>query len=136
MRIKMLLLVISIAFIAGCSHKNTKDDTAAAAPQKQEKDEKADQGKVANVEIVGTPARGSKFSKLKPGMTVKQVVAKIGPPDKEWKRPTGKAAIPFYFGADRWVIQYAYKKEGQLTFSYGGDQPLTGIVVDKTETGK
>ncbi len=136
MRIKMLLLVISFAFIAGCSHKNTKDDTAAAAPQKQEKDEKTDQGKVADVEIVGTPARGSKFSKLKAGMTVKEVVAKIGPPDNEWKRPTGKAAIPFYFGDDRWVIQYAYKKEGQLTFSYGGDQTLTGIVVDTAEAAK
>lgn len=136
MRINKLLFVISLAMLAGCAHKQAKNDTAAA-PQKQEKQEKAEKadkgGEAANGEIVGTPARGSKFAKLKLGMTLKDTVAKIGPPDNQWQRPTGKAHIPFYFGDDRWVLEYSYKKEGKLTFNYGGDQILTGIVVNTAE---
>jgi hypothetical protein len=133
MQINKFLLIISLAVLAGCAHKQTKDDTAAAAPQKKEKSAKADEVKAAEGEIVGTPAPGSKFSKLKLGMTMKQVVAKIGAPADQWQRPTGKAAIPFYFGDDRWVLVSSYKKEGQLTFTYGGDQVLTGIVVNTAE---
>jgi len=125
MKINQLLFVISFAVLAGCAHKPAKDDTATT--RKQEKTE------VAADAIVGTPAKGSKFSKIKPGMTMKEVVAKIGPPNNQWQRPTGKSAIPFYFGDDRWVMEYAYKKEGRLTFNYGGDQVLTGIVVNKAE---
>ncbi|MBI5430312.1 MAG: hypothetical protein HY938_07630 [Nitrosomonadales bacterium] len=124
MRIDKLLLLIALALLAGCAHKQAKND-AAAEPQKQEK--------AAEGSIVGTPAPGSKFAKLKLGMTMKEAIAKIGRPDNQWHRPTGKSAIPFYFGDDRWVEELAYKKEGRLTFNYGGDQILTGIVVNKAE---
>jgi hypothetical protein len=133
MQINKFLLIISLAVLAGCAHKQAKDDTAAAAPQKKEKAEKSDKVNAASGEIVGTPARGSKFAKLKLGMTMKQVVAMIGEPADHWQRPTGKAAIPFYFGDDRWILETSYKKEGRLTFSYGGDQVLTGIVVNTAE---
>jgi hypothetical protein len=83
--------------------------------------------------IVGKPAAGSKFSKLKIGMTLNQVVKTIGHPTKQWTHPTGKVAIPFYFGPDRWVIQYSYKGEGVLTLNSGGEQFLTKIEVNKNE---
>ena len=132
MRINKLIFVFSLAVLAGCAHKQAKEDTAVA-PQKQAESKKADAGESANFEIVGKPASGSKFAKLKPGMTLKQAVALIGQPDNQWQRPTGKAHIPFYFGDDRWVLEYSYKKEGKLTFNYGGDQILTGIVVNTAE---
>ena len=125
MNIKKLLLVISLAALVGCAHKQAKEDTTAAP--------KAEKAEVEAGAIVGTPAKGSKFAKIKPGMTMKEVIAKIGKPDKEWDHPTGKQAIPFYFGDDRWVIEATYKKEGKLTFNQGGDQTLTGIIVNKNE---
>jgi hypothetical protein len=83
--------------------------------------------------IVGKPAKDSKFAKLKIGMTLLQVTRLIGPPTRQWQHPTDKASVPYYFGPDRWVIQYAYKKEGILTFNAGGDQLLTRIEVNKAE---
>jgi hypothetical protein len=66
-------------------------------------------------------------------MTLSQVEKLIGPPTKQWTHPTGKASIPFYFGPDRWVIQYSYRHEGVLTLNSGGDQVLTLIEVNKAE---
>ena len=82
---------------------------------------------------VGKQRPGPKFAKLKLGMTLKDVVAKIGKPTDHWEHPTGKAAIPFYFGPDKWVIVYSYAKEGQLTFNQGEDQKLTDIQVNRSE---
>jgi len=130
MHINKLLLLISLVTLVGCAHKQAKDDTASAPENTEVKAEKTE---VEPGAMVGTPAKGSKFSKIKPGMTMKEVVAKIGKPDNQWERPTGKQAIPFYFGDDRWVIEATYKKEGKLTFNQGGDQTLTGIVVNKAE---
>jgi hypothetical protein len=124
-----------LALLAGCAHNKSKDDTAT--PQKQEKSEKADKKTDKKDEsktgVIGTPASGSKFAKLKLGMTMKEVFAKIGGPDAQWDRPTGKSHIPFYFGDDRWVIECSYKKEGRLTFNSGGAQALTAIEVNKNE---
>lgn len=133
MQTSKLLLVISLAVLVGCANKQTKDDAPAAAPQKQGKAEKAKKDKVAGSAVAIAPAPGSKFAKLKLGMTMKQVVVKIGAPADQWQRPTGKAAIPFYFGDDRWVVETSYKKEGRLTFTYGGDQVLTDIAVNTAE---
>ena len=130
MQLNKLLLVISFAVLAGCAHKPAKED-AAAAPQSKEAAKKA--VAPASGSIVGKPAKGSKFAKIKPGMTKSEVEAKIGKPSNEWQRPTGKSAIPFYFGDDRWVLEATYKKEGKLTFNYGGDQELTEIVVNAAE---
>ena len=132
MQINKLLLLVSLAAFAGCASQQTKEETAAA-PQKQETAKKAGAAEAEAGAIVGTPAKGSKFAKLKLGMSKSEVVAKIGKPDNEWQRPTGKSAIPFYFGDDRWVLEATYKKEGKLTFNYGGDQALTGMVVNKNE---
>ena len=126
-----LIAITVLAVLAGCVHNKPKDDTAT--PQKQEKSEKADKKDESKIGVIGTPAPGSKFAKLKLGMTMKEVFAKIGEPNNQWQRPTGKSHIPFYFGDDRWVVECSYKKEGKLTFNAGGDQKLTAIEVNKNE---
>jgi len=131
MQINKMLLVVSFALLAGCANKPAKQD-AAKMPQKKEEASKAAKVESAGT-IVGKPAKGSKFAKIKPGMTKKEVEAKIGKPNNEWQRPTGKASIPFYFGDDRWVMEATYKKEGKLTFNSGGDQVLTEVVVNPAE---
>ena len=134
-----LSVLTVLAVLPGCAHNKSKDDTAT--PQKQEKSEKADKKADKKDDkkdesksgVIGTPAPGSKFAKLKLGMTMKEVFAKIGRPDAQWHRPTGKSHIPFYYGDDRWVEECSYKKEGRLTFNSGGDQKLTTIEVNKKE---
>jgi hypothetical protein len=86
-----------------------------------------------NAKTAAKQAPGRKFAKLKLGMTLKQVVTAIGEPTKQWTHPTGKSAIPFYFGPDRWAIEYSYAGEGLLTFNSGGDQVLTNIQVNRSE---
>ena len=132
---KSLIVVFSVlavlAVLAGCAHNRPKDEPAK--PQKQEKSERADKKDESKSGVIGSPAPGSKFAKLRLGMTMKEVFAKIGRPDAQWERPTGKSHIPFYFGDDRWVIECSYKKEGRLTFNSGGAQELTTIEVNKKE---
>lgn len=70
-----------------------------------------------NGEIVGAPAPGSKFGRLKIGMTIKEVENLIGKPDSTDSRITGKQYQPFYFGGDTQRTEAFYKDEGQLTFS-------------------
>ncbi|HEX7931959.1 MAG TPA: hypothetical protein VF573_02635 [Paraburkholderia sp.] len=71
-------------------------------------------------EIVGTPAKNSKFAKVQIGMGKKEVEDLIGAPNDTHSYVTGKAFIPFYFGKDAYRIQTFYKKEGSLTFEGGG----------------
>jgi len=58
-------------------------------------------------EITGKPFPGSKFTKLKIGMSRAEVVDLIGPPTDEGAYVTGKAFIPFYYGSDRSRIELA-----------------------------
>lgn len=125
---KLLLLVAVTSLVGGCASKSSQSNVSET-PQKKEAAKPVE----AEGTIVGTPAKGSKFAKLKLGMSKSAVDAKIGKPDNEWQRPTGKSSIPFYFGDDRWVIEATYKKEGKLTFNGGGDQALTEIIVNKNE---
>lgn len=129
--INLFLIVITAASLTACATRQaatTESESAPAAKSAPAKKEAAPEGA-----IVGKPAPGSKFAKLKIGMTLPQVEKLIGPPTKQWQHPTGKNAIPFYFGPDRWVIQYSYKGEGILTLNSGGDQLLTRIEVNKAE---
>lgn len=130
----LVFIVLTAVLASACASKQAKTDTesapaAKAAPAKDSGKKEA----AAESAIVGKPAPGSKFAKLKIGMTLKQVDKLIGPPSSEWQRPTGKAHIPFYFGPDRWVIERAYKREGTLTFNYGEEQLLTRIEVNKAQ---
>ncbi|HLP98916.1 MAG TPA: hypothetical protein VK149_10760 [Sideroxyarcus sp.] len=131
----LLLIVLTAALATGCASRQASTGTAeAAAPAAKAKEEPKKEAAAAPAgEIIGKPAAGSKFAKLKLGMTLKQVEKLIGPPTSQWQRPTGKAHIPFYFGDDRWVVEYAYSKEGQLSFNYGGEQLLVRIEVNKNQ---
>ncbi len=70
-------------------------------------------------EIVGTPARGSKFAKLQIGMPMSEVSSLIGGPDNLERHETGKRWIPFYFGNDSQRLQASYRGEGCLTYTGG-----------------
>jgi hypothetical protein len=88
-------------------------------------------------EIVGTPAPGSKFAKLKIGMTMREVSAAIGAPDDLIRHETGKRWIPFYFGDDAQRMQALVRNEGCLTYTGGnvfggGGNQLIKIEVDRS----
>ena len=127
----LLLIIIAATLLSACASRQASTDSASAGQAAKDKNKAA----AASVEgeIIGKPAPNSKFAKLKIGMTLPQVEKLIGPPTKQWQHPTGKMSIPFYFGPDRWVIQYAYKGEGVLQFNYGEEQFLTRIEVNKAE---
>lgn len=130
MKRSQLIAVVMVALLASaCASKQQKTEPAAKTPATTAPAAK----ETVQGEIVGKPAKGSKFAKLKIGMTLKEVEKLIGPPTKQWQHPTGKASIPFYFGPDRWVLMYSYKGEGVLTLNYGGDQLLTRVEVNKAE---
>ncbi len=142
----LILALFTVALAGGCASQPAKTETpekvppvSKPAPAKESTRKEAAKKEVVKKEspvegeIVGKPASDSKFAKLKIGMTLNQVEKLIGPSTKQSTHPTGKASIPFYFGPDRWIIQYSYKHEGVLTFNFGGDQMLTRIEVNRAE---
>ncbi|MDE2161273.1 MAG: hypothetical protein KGJ30_20380 [Burkholderiales bacterium] len=68
-------------------------------------------------EITGRPAPGSKFTRLKIGMSATEVRSILGEPDDQGMHPTGKAWIPFYFGSDKYRYETVYKGQGRLLFA-------------------
>lgn len=120
----LALIVLATATLGACASNKTKTDNAASS---------AKPAAAVEGEIIGKPAPGSKFAKLKIGMPLGKVVSLIGPPTDQSTHPTGKSAIPFYFGPDRWVIEYFYKGEGRLTLNSGEEQLLTRIEVNKAQ---
>lgn len=132
--VHLVVVVLTAVLASACASKQAKTDATESAPAAKTATTK-EPAKAAPAEgaIVGKPAPGSKFAKLKIGMTLVQTEKLIGPPTSQWQRPTGKAHIPFYFGPDRWVIERAYKREGILTFNYGEDQVLVRIEVNKAQ---
>jgi hypothetical protein len=91
-------------------------------------------------EIIGKPAPGSKFTKLKIGMAMKQVTDLIGPATDQGAYVTGKAWIPFHYGSDHYRHELVYKGQGRLVFSSGGmgdysSGYLTSIIHNAKEAG-
>lgn len=138
----VLLIVLTAAFASACASHQAKTETpekapaaksAAAKESAKESPRESPKKEAPQGVVIGKPAVSSKFAKLKIGMTLPQVEKTIGRPAKQWTHPTSKVSIPFYFGPDRWVIQYSYKGEGVLTFNSGGEQLLTQIEVNKAE---
>lgn len=128
-----LTVLAVLTVLTGCPKKSNDDTPASKSEKADKKKSEKDKKEKAKGSVVGTPAPGSKFSKIKIGMTMNEVFAKIGHPHAKWQRPTGKSEIPFYFGDDRWVIECSYKGEGRLTFNSGGEQALTKIEVNRKE---
>lgn len=89
-------------------------------------------------EISGVPAKASKFTKLKIGMSTNQVIALIGSPTDSGAHLTGKAFIPFYYGSDKSRIEYVYKNQGRLLFAtsqWGASPGLIWIIHNSNERG-
>lgn len=133
-----LCAVTSIAFIGGCANQptSTKTSEPAGAPVTKSAEtsikakENAPEG-----QIIGSPAKNSKFAKIQPGLTFRQVGELIGQPDDMTRHETGKRWIPFYYGPDAQRLQVYYKNEGCLTYTGGnvfggGGNQLIRITVD------
>ncbi len=77
-------------------------------------------------EILGTPAPGSRFSKLEIGMSVAEATNIAGRPSDQGAYLTGQAFNPFHFGAGKSRFELVYKNQGRLIFdnpspfSFGG----------------
>jgi hypothetical protein len=132
---------LSIMAIAGCATTQSgtgsaQSQPAPAAPAPtattNEQPAVATKSQPANNgegTFVGTPAKNSKFAKLKIGMGRKEVEDLIGHPNDSHTYVTGKAWIPFYFGKDAYRFQTFYKNEGSLTFEGGGVTGTSGKLI-------
>jgi len=121
----------STSSTAGNSHPSTSTADGRSI-------QKVHTGKIEG-EIIGTPAKNSKFAKVRIGMGQREVEDLIGPPSDSHDYTTGKAFIPFYFGKDAYRIETFYKKEGSLTYQGGGisgtSKVLIRVNVDATADG-
>lgn len=85
------------------------------------------------------PPAGSLFSKLRVGMSSKQVIDLIGAPTDQKSYVTGKAWILFYFGGDRSRLEYRYKGQGVVTFAGSGGfsstYTVSRVIYDRREAG-
>ncbi|MBI4742546.1 MAG: hypothetical protein HY777_13575 [Betaproteobacteria bacterium] len=77
-------------------------------------------------EITGQPAANSKFKTLQIGMSMKQATDIAGQPTDQGAYVTGKAWIPFYFGADRHRYELVFKGQGRLIFAGGSMHNYSG----------
>jgi uncharacterized protein YceK len=144
---RSLITVLAIAAaLAGCtSMPSMSSGNQGVPPGMNEKGEVIDSTKVEpgsgtkvtgidglEGEIVGKPAKNSKFTQLQIGMTNNQVIKLIGEPTTQAKRVTGKIYIPMYFGKDRNRLMMIYKGQGRLVFSggsYGNENAFTLLYV-------
>ncbi len=139
---KLSILFVAV-LMAGCASPREQQQTAAPeatkpaatqAAKSNERTVKSTDGSFEG-EIVGKPAAGSKFSKVKIGMSFREVTKLIGAPDDMTRHETGKRWIPFYYGNDAQRIDTLYRGEGCLTFTGGnifggGGEELIRITVD------
>lgn len=118
------------------SQPQASASTASTAGNSQQSTSTADGRPIQKVrvgqvdgEIIGKPAKNSKFAKLRIGMGQKEVQDLIGVPNDSHTYTTGKAFIPFYFGKDAYRFETFYKKEGSLTFQGGGVTGSSGVLI-------
>jgi hypothetical protein len=137
-------LCIAAIALAGCAQTGRSEAPSAAAPAAapsakpapttgmNDRGEVVDSSKVAagsgtrvkgrgswEGEVTGKPGKGSQFTKLQIGMSMKEVTDVIGHPTDSGAYMTGKAWIPFYFGSDRHRYEMVYKNQGRLIFAGG-----------------
>jgi hypothetical protein len=139
-----LLTAVAISLTAGCASKSTQPEKAEGAPQSSTAKSGDENGtKVSGIngkegEVVGTPAKNSKFTTLQMGMGMKQVTDIAGQPNDQGAYITGKAFIPFYFGDDKHRFEMAYKGQGRLIFAgqaFGTGAYLIKIIHDANDSG-
>jgi outer membrane protein assembly factor BamE (lipoprotein component of BamABCDE complex) len=99
---KILTILVSLMFLAGCASTNKNPDASSALP------ESSIEGKIpANVP----------FAKIKIGMGQGQVHSILGQPTDSKIYQTGKMWIPFYFGSDTHRTEELYKGIGRITYT-------------------
>lgn len=140
----LAMAVGSACLLMGCqsaptSESSTTSSTGANAPATTA-GPAAKSGDAKVGEIIGTPAKNSKFTKLELGMGMRQVTDLVGQPTDQGAYVTGKAFIPFYFGSDRYRHELVYKGQGRLVFAGGsrfnlGVGRLIRIVHNENESG-
>lgn len=81
----------------------------------------------------------SPLAQIREGMGMAEVTSLIGPPTDQEMSISGKAFIPFYFGADRTVNRLHYKGLGRIYISGigigGGGGRVIKIEYDPQEPG-
>lgn len=132
-------LLACVTLSACATRQEGTGGTAASTPQPSTSSARVvkSQDGTFDGEIAGTPAAGSKFAKLKIGMSMREVNSLIGAPDDLVRHETGKRWIPFYFGDDAQRMQALVRNEGCLTYTGGnvfggGGNQLIRIEVDPT----
>jgi hypothetical protein len=124
--------------LAGCANQGGGSGTAAAPAQEQAPAQKAAPAKPAPVKGAAAPA-GSKLAKVQKDMTPEQVRSIMGAPDGEKSYVTGKAFIPYYYGADAGTnTEWSYKGVGRVVFGvnkYTHNTRVIRIDYDPSETG-
>jgi hypothetical protein len=143
MQLRHLPILVFTAALGACATKAPATDPAAptVAPQATtvpNTNSAASADGSVNGEIVGTIVPGSRFSKLKIGMSMSEVRGLIKSPDDMNLHESGKRWIPFYYGNDVQRIETYYAGEGCLTFAGGnrfggGGSELIRIAVDATK---
>jgi len=117
---KLALALIALASFAcanmggggGSAAASTADDTAAAKPAEPAKPA------APAAPAADAPPAGHPLAKIEPGMSDDQVVSILGPPDHQNAYITGKAFIPFNYGAgDTSRTDFFYKGKGRVTFT-------------------
>jgi hypothetical protein len=135
-------LVCAVSLLAGCITTAPSGQSAAPAAAPPPRTAGPNVQLVKSMdgsyegEIIGKIAPGSKFSKVKIGMTIEQVTQQIGAYQRFERTATGKSWIPYYFGNDAYRWQVSYMGEGCLTFTggnvFGGSgNQLIMITVEK-----
>jgi hypothetical protein len=133
-RIASIVLVASMTAlgVAGCAKSG--GSAAAAEPAQQE----AAPAKPAAAKGVAPPAN-SKLAKVQKDMSPEQVRAIMGAPNNEKSYVTGKAFIPYYYGADAGTnTEWSYKGVGRVVFGvnkYTRNTRVIRIDYDPSETG-
>jgi len=142
----VIAAIVAVFVLTGCKTAQKSGSSSSDAPGVKAESPK-DTQTVKGIndwegEISGKPAPGSKFTKLKIGMSVKQVTDLIGQPTDQGSYITAKAWIPFYHGgSDRYRHEMVYKGQGRLIFasgSYRGDDSsgnLVSIIHNAQESG-
>ena len=148
MNIKFPITLIAVAVLAGCASQGGGSGAGASSASTASSAKAATPSDVRIVksrdgrfegEMVGTPAPGSKFSRVQIGMEMNEVTKLIGGADEMTSNETGKRWIPFYFGNDTRRVHLIYKGEGCLSFTGGnvyggGGNELVRITADPSGT--
>ncbi len=130
---KIGLIIATTVLISACS--GGSDSSSTATGSKPAKAAKPATVKPRGSKVTGDIKPGSKFAKIKLGMSMAQVNSTIGSPNDSRSHETGKRWIPLYYGTDTRRIQALYSGEGCLTYNggnrFGGaGKKLIGINVD------